>query len=104
MRQMMMRLALAIAALSIAALDAQAIDWGSAGAGDTHSTDGFKPRSTLPPQEAAKPDLPDSGFVCDTVTRMSWERPSAERDRKTGPDQVRRCSRDGMSFEVTPPT
>ncbi|MCY1668133.1 hypothetical protein [Rhizobium sp. SL86] len=105
MKQMMTGLALVCAALTTLAIShANAIDWGNAGKGDAQKSQAFKPPSAHPPQEATKPDLPDSGFDCDTVTRMSWERPGAERDRRSGPEQVRRCSRDGFSFEVTPPS
>jgi hypothetical protein len=102
-KQVITGLARACAVLGMLAVSpANAIDWGSAGKGETSKT--YKPPSPPQPQEAAKPDLPESGFDCDTVTRMSWERPGAERDRRTGPEQVRRCSRDGFSFEVTPPS
>ncbi|WP_165218328.1 hypothetical protein [Affinirhizobium pseudoryzae] len=105
MKQMMTGLALAFVALSILVVSpTHAIDWGSAGKADPQTAPAFKPPSPHQPETVAKPDLPDSGFDCDTVTRMSWERPGAERERRSGPEQVRRCSRDGFSFEVTPPS
>lgn len=106
MKQMMIALALTLAAqqLLAATTPATAIDWGSAGKSDPHASQVFKPQPPHQTQEAVKPELPDSGFDCDTVTRMSWDRPGSERERRSGPEQVRRCSRDGFSLEVTPPS
>ncbi|WP_137130391.1 hypothetical protein [Rhizobium sp. FY34] len=87
---------------SAAPLSAQSlpsIDWSKAGKGDAPKTQG----QPLQPQPEAKA-LPDSGFACGTVTRLSMEQDRLLPDSGNGlPKQVQRCSRDGLSFEVTPP-
>ncbi|WP_137136150.1 hypothetical protein [Rhizobium sp. FKY42] len=77
------------------------IDWGNAGRG----TEGKPvPGQAMSPPPINEPSLPDGSFNCDTVTRMSWEQSRALENTGTGPRQVRRCSRDGLSIEVTPPS
>ncbi|MBT9369571.1 hypothetical protein [Rhizobium sp. CSW-27] len=81
---------------SAAADDAATIDWGKAGKGET---------PTMPTEPVVAPPrkLPDSGFDCGTATRMSWDR-VGEGARRPGPEEVRRCSRDGFSMEITAPS
>lgn len=81
---------------SAAADDAATIDWGKAGKGET-------PTMPTEPVVAPPPKLPDSGFDCGTATRMSWDR-VGEGARRPGPEEVRRCSRDGFSMEITAPS
>ncbi|MCO5730482.1 hypothetical protein [Rhizobium sp. SSA_523] len=90
-------------ASACATVPASAIDWGSAGKASPGSGT-ITPKTTLPAPEPSAPKAAETGFDCDTVTRMSWERPQAERENQPGPQQVRRCSRDGFSLEVTPPS
>lgn len=90
---------LLLTAVPLQAQSLPSIDWGSAGKADAAA-----PKSVLPPVEPEKPLLPDSGFNCDTVTRLSMEQDRIFPDSGNGmPKQVKRCSRDGFSFEVTPP-
>lgn len=93
-------LALSLAcATPAAAGDTAVIDWGKAGKGEL-------PKAEMPKRSAEPtnppPKLPDSGFDCGTATRMSWDR-VGEGTRRLGPEEVRRCSRDGFSFEITAP-
>ncbi|MCJ8510117.1 hypothetical protein MUU53_19680 [Rhizobium lemnae] len=77
------------------------IDWGNAG----RSTEVKPvPGQSVPLPPTNGPQLPDGSFNCDTVTRMSWEQSTALENSNVGPRQVRRCSRDGLSIEVTPPS
>ena len=78
-----------------------AIDWGNAG---RNSETKPVPGQALPLPPTNGPQLPDGSFNCDTVTRMSWEQSRTVESAGTGPRQVRRCSRDGLSIEVTPPS
>ena len=80
---------------------AGAIDWGNAGR-NSEAKPG--PGQVLPLPPVNEPRLPDGSFNCDTVTRMSWEQSRTVESAGTGPRQVRRCSRDGLSIEVTPPS
>lgn len=73
------------------------IDWGKAGQG--------APEVKVPqlPQDE-KPVANDSGFDCETHTRMAMEEPDfrSRRDLREGPRQVKRCSREGFSIEMGP--
>lgn len=91
----------ALLLLSGAASTASAIDWGSAGA---TSADKPAPGQALTAPKPEDPALPDGSFDCDTVTRMSWEQQRTLDGNNRGPRQVKRCSRDGLSIEVTPPS
>lgn len=72
-----------------------AIDWGKAGKG-------AEPPKIATPQPE-KPKLPDSGFDCSTVTRLSIEEQRLNDRTDTGPREVKRCSRDGFSLELSAP-
>ncbi|MBO3760226.1 hypothetical protein [Ciceribacter sp. L1K22] len=80
-----------------------AIDWGSAGRDEAMSTEPL-------PQKTA--EVPDDGFECNTVMvdRTNFgttvhERVAGDRDEDLPglPREVRRCSREGVSFELSPP-
>lgn len=90
-----------LAALTCAASSASAIDWQSAGKGAESKP--LTGQTTIPPKDA-EPKLPDGSFDCDTVTRMSWEQSRNLDSVNSGPRQVKRCSRDGLSIEVTGPS
>lgn len=95
------RLWFALLLLAGAASTASAIDWGSAGAGSASKPG---PGQVLAAPKLEDPALPDGSFDCDTVTRMSWEQQRTLDGNNRGPRQVKRCSRDGLSIEVTPPS
>jgi hypothetical protein len=78
-----------------------AIDWGNAGRSPEVKP---VPGQALPQPPTNRSQLPNGSFNCDTVTRMSWEQSRTVESAGTGPRQVRRCSRDGLSIEVTPPS
>lgn len=101
MKQSWKNLWLGLLILAGAANTASAIDWGSAGVGsDTRPA----PGQTLTAPAPAGAALPDGSFACDTITRMSWEQQRELDGNRSGPRQVKRCSRDGLSIEVTPPS
>ncbi|MFD1746090.1 hypothetical protein ACFSE1_11515 [Rhizobium helianthi] len=72
-----------------------AINWESAGQNSETS------RIVTPQLE--KPQLPDSGFDCNTVTRLSIEEQRLHERATSGPRKVQRCSRDGFSLELSAP-
>jgi hypothetical protein len=99
MKSFFLAILLLVMALPLKAQSLPPIDWGSAGKGEA-----TPPKSMLPAPEPEKPALPDSGFECGTVTRLSMEQDRIFPDSGNGmPKQVKRCSRDGFSLEVTPP-
>lgn len=90
-----------LVALTCAVNSASAIDWQSAGKG-TESRPLTGQTAILPKDTG--PKLPDGSFNCDTVTRMSWEQARNLDSVSSGPRQVKRCSRDGLSIEITGPS